>query len=163
MSSFNPSMDITSTTQSSARSMAQRYKPIYRYPHHNWTTELILTASMPFRDAVLIFQWKRFRLSAQTNTRAMVRRLSCSPLSLLRNTCTDGPHCCSAVYHHRTLALPHRTQILYMPDIAFITSYLDIKPSSIVIEAGKLLLIYSFLSPPRSLPVLLASSCLEEK
>ncbi|BGP20478.1 tRNA (adenine-N(1)-)-methyltransferase catalytic subunit trm61 [Rhodosporidiobolus nylandii] len=35
-----------------------------------------------------------------------------------------------------TLALPHRTQILYLPDIAFITSYLDIKPGSRVIEAG---------------------------
>ncbi|GAA5865955.1 hypothetical protein JCM1840_003357 [Sporobolomyces johnsonii] len=35
-----------------------------------------------------------------------------------------------------TLALPHRTQILYLPDIAFITSYLDIKPGSQVIEAG---------------------------
>ncbi|GAA5913257.1 hypothetical protein JCM8208_003250 [Rhodotorula glutinis] len=33
-------------------------------------------------------------------------------------------------------ALPHRTQILYLPDIAFITSYLDIKPGSRVIEAG---------------------------
>ncbi|CAH7669338.1 tRNA methyltransferase complex subunit Cpd1 [Phakopsora pachyrhizi] len=35
-----------------------------------------------------------------------------------------------------TLALPHRTQILYHPDISFITSYLDIKPGSVVIEAG---------------------------
>jgi len=35
-----------------------------------------------------------------------------------------------------SLALAHRTQILYMPDIAFITSYLDIKPGSRVIEAG---------------------------
>ncbi|KPV73002.1 uncharacterized protein RHOBADRAFT_5964, partial [Rhodotorula graminis WP1] len=33
-------------------------------------------------------------------------------------------------------ALPHRTQILYLPDIAFITSYLDIKPGSRLIEAG---------------------------
>lgn len=36
----------------------------------------------------------------------------------------------------RTLALPHRTQILYMPDIAFITSYLNISPGQRVIEAG---------------------------
>lgn len=36
----------------------------------------------------------------------------------------------------RSLALQHRTQILYMPDIAFITSYLDVKPGSRVIEAG---------------------------
>ncbi|CAL1713036.1 unnamed protein product [Somion occarium] len=35
-----------------------------------------------------------------------------------------------------TLALPHRTQILYLADIAFITSWLDIKPGSHVIEAG---------------------------
>ncbi|EJD41268.1 GCD14-domain-containing protein [Auricularia subglabra TFB-10046 SS5] len=35
-----------------------------------------------------------------------------------------------------TLALPHRTQILYLADIAFITSYLNIKPGSKVIEAG---------------------------
>ncbi|KAG6860787.1 hypothetical protein C0995_007593 [Termitomyces sp. Mi166 len=35
-----------------------------------------------------------------------------------------------------TMALPHRTQILYLADIAFITSYLDIKPGSRVIEAG---------------------------
>ncbi|BGP35675.1 tRNA (adenine-N(1)-)-methyltransferase catalytic subunit trm61 [Rhodotorula toruloides] len=35
-----------------------------------------------------------------------------------------------------TQALPHRTQILYLPDIAFITSYLDIKPGSRAIEAG---------------------------
>jgi tRNA (adenine57-N1/adenine58-N1)-methyltransferase len=37
---------------------------------------------------------------------------------------------------NRTLALPHRTQILYLPDIAFITSYLDIKSGTKVIEAG---------------------------
>lgn len=35
-----------------------------------------------------------------------------------------------------TLALPHRTQILYLADIAFITSWLDIKSGSRVIEAG---------------------------
>lgn len=37
---------------------------------------------------------------------------------------------------YRTLALPHRTQILYLPDIAFITSFLNIVPGSSVIEAG---------------------------
>lgn len=36
----------------------------------------------------------------------------------------------------RTQALPHRTQILYLPDIAFITNYLDVKAGSKVIEAG---------------------------
>ena len=35
-----------------------------------------------------------------------------------------------------TLALPHRTQILYLADIAFVTSWLNIKPGSRVIEAG---------------------------
>ncbi|KWU42456.1 tRNA methyltransferase complex GCD14 subunit [Rhodotorula sp. JG-1b] len=35
-----------------------------------------------------------------------------------------------------TQALPHRTQILYLPDIAFITSFLDVKAGSRVIEAG---------------------------
>ena len=35
------------------------------------------------------------------------------------------------------MALPHRTQILYLADIAFIVSFLDIKPGSRVIEAGQ--------------------------
>ncbi|KAJ7133636.1 tRNA methyltransferase complex subunit Cpd1, partial [Mycena epipterygia] len=35
-----------------------------------------------------------------------------------------------------TMALPHRTQILYLADISFITSYLDIRRGSRVIEAG---------------------------
>ncbi|KIJ96834.1 hypothetical protein K443DRAFT_106566 [Laccaria amethystina LaAM-08-1] len=35
-----------------------------------------------------------------------------------------------------TIALPHRTQILYIADIAFITSYLNITRGSRVIEAG---------------------------
>ncbi|KAL5501486.1 TRM61 [Sanghuangporus vaninii] len=35
-----------------------------------------------------------------------------------------------------TIALPHRTQILYLADIAFIVSYLNIKPGSQVVEAG---------------------------
>ncbi|KAH8914968.1 tRNA methyltransferase complex GCD14 subunit [Atractiella rhizophila] len=35
-----------------------------------------------------------------------------------------------------TESLTHRTQILYLPDISFITAYLDIKPGSRVIEAG---------------------------
>ena len=47
-----------------------------------------------------------------------------------------------------TLALPHRTQILYLADIAFITSWLHIRPGSVVIEAG----LSSFY---RSLPFLL--------
>ncbi|KAJ3161787.1 tRNA (adenine-N(1)-)-methyltransferase catalytic subunit trm61 [Geranomyces michiganensis] len=35
-----------------------------------------------------------------------------------------------------TLSLPHRTQILYTPDISFITSYLDLRPGVKMIEAG---------------------------
>ncbi|KAF8526091.1 tRNA methyltransferase complex GCD14 subunit-domain-containing protein [Gautieria morchelliformis] len=35
-----------------------------------------------------------------------------------------------------TLALPHRTQILYLADIAFVTAWLGIRPGSHVIEAG---------------------------
>ena len=41
-----------------------------------------------------------------------------------------------------TIALPHRTQILYLADIAFITSWLDIKRGSRVIEAGEILHLY---------------------
>jgi tRNA (adenine57-N1/adenine58-N1)-methyltransferase len=36
-----------------------------------------------------------------------------------------------------TLALPHRTQILYLADIAFITSALHIRSGSRVVEAGE--------------------------
>ncbi|KAI8994158.1 tRNA methyltransferase complex GCD14 subunit-domain-containing protein [Trametes punicea] len=35
-----------------------------------------------------------------------------------------------------TLALPHRTQILYLADIAFVNSWLNVRPGSKVIEAG---------------------------
>ncbi|ORY92166.1 tRNA methyltransferase complex GCD14 subunit-domain-containing protein [Syncephalastrum racemosum] len=35
-----------------------------------------------------------------------------------------------------TLMLPHRTQILYSADISFISTYLDMKPGSRVIESG---------------------------
>lgn len=35
-----------------------------------------------------------------------------------------------------TMNLPHRTQILYTPDISMIIMELDVKPGSIVIEAG---------------------------
>ncbi|KAI9263149.1 1-methyladenosine methyltransferase catalytic subunit Gcd14 [Phascolomyces articulosus] len=35
-----------------------------------------------------------------------------------------------------TLCLPHRTQILYIADISFISTYLDMKPGSTVIESG---------------------------
>jgi len=36
-----------------------------------------------------------------------------------------------------TLSLPHRTQILYIADIAFIVSCLNLRPGSSVIEAGE--------------------------
>lgn len=35
-----------------------------------------------------------------------------------------------------TLALPHRTQILYHADISYIVMWLGIKPGSVVVEAG---------------------------
>ncbi|PVU98353.1 hypothetical protein BB559_001631 [Furculomyces boomerangus] len=35
-----------------------------------------------------------------------------------------------------TLSVPHRTQILYMPDISIISLKLDLKPGKIVIESG---------------------------
>ncbi|EPZ32856.1 hypothetical protein ROZALSC1DRAFT_30049 [Rozella allomycis CSF55] len=35
-----------------------------------------------------------------------------------------------------TLVLKHRTQILYFPDIAFITTMLDLKNGSVVVESG---------------------------
>lgn len=35
-----------------------------------------------------------------------------------------------------TLSLPHRTQIVYLPDISFITNELRIRPGCRVIEAG---------------------------
>lgn len=35
-----------------------------------------------------------------------------------------------------TRVLPHRTQILYMPDIAFIMEMLQVGPGSVVIESG---------------------------
>lgn len=36
-----------------------------------------------------------------------------------------------------TVSLPHRTQILYTPDISLITLQLELKPGSIVLESGK--------------------------
>jgi tRNA (adenine57-N1/adenine58-N1)-methyltransferase len=36
-----------------------------------------------------------------------------------------------------TLILPHRTQILYIADISFISAYLDLKPGSRMIESGR--------------------------
>ncbi|KAI8069509.1 tRNA methyltransferase complex GCD14 subunit-domain-containing protein [Gongronella butleri] len=35
-----------------------------------------------------------------------------------------------------TMVVPHRTQILYLPDISFISLYLDMKPGSHVLECG---------------------------
>lgn len=35
-----------------------------------------------------------------------------------------------------TLALPHRTQILYIADISYILAELNVRPGSVVVEAG---------------------------
>lgn len=35
-----------------------------------------------------------------------------------------------------TICLPHRTQILYTPNISVITLQLDLKPGSVVVESG---------------------------
>ncbi|KAJ2020932.1 tRNA (adenine-N(1)-)-methyltransferase catalytic subunit trm61 [Coemansia sp. RSA 376] len=35
-----------------------------------------------------------------------------------------------------TQVVPHRTQILYLPDISFISMYLDLKPGKVVLESG---------------------------
>ncbi|KAJ2269263.1 tRNA (adenine-N(1)-)-methyltransferase catalytic subunit trm61, partial [Coemansia sp. RSA 353] len=35
-----------------------------------------------------------------------------------------------------TQVVPHRTQILYLPDISFISLYLNLMPGKIVIESG---------------------------
>lgn len=37
-----------------------------------------------------------------------------------------------------TVTLPHRTQILYTPDISLILMQLDLKAGSVVIESGKI-------------------------
>lgn len=69
--------------------------------------------------------WKGIHLPVTTDSGTMVREptgLSASALIFLS---------------FRTLALPHRTQILYLPDIAYVTSQLDIGPGSRVIEAGQ--------------------------
>jgi tRNA (adenine57-N1/adenine58-N1)-methyltransferase len=35
-----------------------------------------------------------------------------------------------------TKTLPHRTQILYLPDISLIMMYLDLRPGRVVVESG---------------------------
>jgi hypothetical protein len=61
--------------------------------------------------------------------------------------------------------LPHRTQILYLPDIAFITSYLDIKAGSKVVEAGNIVHHYAkdFSTPLLNLDLLVSFFELQER
>ena len=35
-----------------------------------------------------------------------------------------------------TKVLPHRTQILYLPDISLVCHYLELKPGAVVLESG---------------------------
>ncbi|KAJ1941012.1 tRNA (adenine-N(1)-)-methyltransferase catalytic subunit trm61, partial [Kickxella alabastrina] len=35
-----------------------------------------------------------------------------------------------------TQVVPHRTQILYLPDISFVSLHLDLKPGTVMIESG---------------------------
>lgn len=37
-----------------------------------------------------------------------------------------------------THVVPHRTQILYVADISYIITYIDLKPGSVVLESGKI-------------------------
>ena len=70
------------------------------------------------------------------------RQAKASPISCDRHRSSGQllfcplPYTAPTICAFRTLALPHRTQILYLPDIASITSQLDIGPGSTVIEAG---------------------------
>jgi tRNA (adenine57-N1/adenine58-N1)-methyltransferase len=43
-----------------------------------------------------------------------------------------------------TLTLPHRTQIIYTPDISMIIFQLEIKPGSVVIESGNIIILYKW-------------------
>ncbi len=40
----------------------------------------------------------------------------------------------------RTLCLPHRTQIIYTPNISIITFQLELKPGSVVVESGNIII-----------------------
>ena len=52
---------------------------------------------------------------------------------------STGRHCCvlRATPELWTLCLPHRTQIIYTPNISMIALQLELKPGSVVIESGK--------------------------
>lgn len=77
---------------------------------------------------------------AQTQTRYGVIRHSTDLIGQRygsKVTCSKGWfHVLHPTPELWTVALPHRTQILYTTDIAFITMMLELKPGSIVCESG---------------------------
>ncbi|XP_030615077.1 tRNA (adenine(58)-N(1))-methyltransferase catalytic subunit TRMT61A isoform X2 [Archocentrus centrarchus] len=77
---------------------------------------------------------------AQTQTRYGVIRHSTDLIGQRygsKVTCSKGwVHVLHPTPELWTVALPHRTQILYTTDIAFITMMLELKPGSIVCESG---------------------------
>lgn len=78
---------------------------------------------------------------AQTQTRFGVIRHSTDLISQRygsKVTCSKGGwvHVLHPTPELWTVALPHRTQILYTTDIAMVTMMLELKPGSVVCESG---------------------------
>lgn len=115
--------------------------------------------SSSFGSSVLYFLFRQLFLIPSRQTRDLVQSLVVTPGIAFNSRYGDYPHSdlVGIPYGSKvasrtgkgfvhilrptpelwTLALPHRTQILYLADIAFITSWLYIRPGSVVIEAGR--------------------------
>ncbi|XP_068195855.1 tRNA (adenine(58)-N(1))-methyltransferase catalytic subunit TRMT61A [Antennarius striatus] len=83
----------------------------------------------------------RVQRGAQTQTRYGAIRHSADLIGKAygsRVTCSKGGwvHVLHPTPELWTVTLPHRTQILYTPDIATITMMLELKPGSVVCESG---------------------------